>query len=89
MDKDYNMTEDINKGAEASNQKKTRPLMKVLKVVMWIACIWLAILIALQILVTPKVLSGIVDKVASEYIDGDLSFSRCSFRTSSNFYCRR
>ena len=65
MDKDYNMTEDINKDAEASNQKKTRPLMKVLKVLMWIAGIWLAILMALQILITPKVLSGIVDKVAS------------------------
>lgn len=85
MDKDYNMTEDINKGAEASNQKKTRPLMKVLKVLMWIAGIWLAILMALQILVTPKVLSGIVDKVASEYIDGDLSFSKVRLRMFRHF----
>ena len=85
MDKYYNMTEDINKGAEASNQKKTRPLMKVIKVVMWIAGIWLAILITLQILVTPKVLSGIVDMVASEYIDGDLSFSKVRLRMFRHF----
>lgn len=79
------MKEDINNNTEQSNDKKTRPAMKILKVLMWIAGIWLAILLALQVLVSPKVLSGIVDKFASEYIDGDLSFSRVRLRMFRHF----
>ena len=79
------MKEDINNNTEQSNDKKTRPAMKILKVLMWIAGIWLAILLVLQVLVSPKVLSGIVDKFASEYIDGDLSFSRVRLRMFRHF----
>lgn len=79
------MKEDINNNTEQSNDKKTRPAMKILKVLMWIAGIWLAILLALQVLVSPKVLSSIVDKFASEYIDGDLSFSRVRLRMFRHF----
>lgn len=71
------MKEDIN--------KKTRPSTKILKVLLWIAGIWLAILLALQVLVSPKVLSGIVDRFAAEYIDGDLSFNKVRLRMFRHF----
>ncbi len=77
MGKRVNMKEDIN--------KKTRPSTKILKVLLWIAGIWLAILLALQVLVSPKVLSGIVDKFAAEYIDGDLSFNKVRLRMFRHF----
>lgn len=79
------MKEDINKNIELSNDKKTGSAMKILKILMWIAGIWLGILIALQVLVSPRVLSGIVDKFATEYIDGDLSFSRVRLRMFRHF----
>ena len=77
MGKRVNMKEDIN--------KKTRPSTKILKVLLWIAGIWLAILLALQVLVSPKVLSGIVDRFAAEYIDGDLSFNKVRLRMFRHF----
>lgn len=79
------MKEDINKETEQSMEKKGGPAVKILKVLLWIAGIWLALLLALQVLVSPKVLSGIVDKFASEYIDGDLSFSRVRLRMFRHF----
>ena len=79
------MKEDINKETEPSQDKKTRPSTKILKVLLWIAGIWLAILLALQVLVSPKVLSGIVDRFAAEYIDGDLSFSKVRLRMFRHF----
>ena len=85
MGKRVNMKEDINKETEPSQDKKTRPSTKILKVLLWIAGIWLAILLALQVLVSPKVLSGIVDRFAAEYIDGDLSFSKVRLRMFRHF----
>ncbi len=43
---------------------------------LWIAGIWLALLLLLQITLSPAILGKIVDKFASEYIDGDLKFDR-------------
>ena len=85
MGKRVNMKEDINKETEPSQDKKTRPSTKILKVLLWIAGIWLAILLALQVLVSPKVLSGIVDRFAAEYIDGDLSFNKVRLRMFRHF----
>ena len=79
------MKEDINKETEQAVEEKKGPIMKVAKVLLWIIGIWLALLLALQVLVSPKVLSSIVDKFASEYIDGDLSFSRVRLRMFRHF----
>lgn len=51
-------------------------MMKILRTVLWISGIWAAILIFLQVVLSPAVLTGIVRKYSSEYIDGDLSFSK-------------
>ena len=53
-----------------------RVLKRLLKAMLWIAGIWLALLIILQVALSPAVLTKVVDKLAPQYIDGDLSFSR-------------
>lgn len=53
-----------------------RVLKRVLKAMLWIGGIWLALLIILQVALSPAVLTKVVDKLAPQYIDGDLSFSR-------------
>lgn len=64
-------------------EKKTG--RRILKAAIWILGIWLLILAVLQIAVSPKVLSRIVDGYASEYIDGDLSFSKIRLRMFRHF----
>ena len=53
-----------------------RVLKRLLKAMLWIGGIWLALLIILQVALSPAVLTKVVDKLAPQYIDGDLSFSR-------------
>lgn len=79
------MKEGNNKETETSKGNAGGPFRKVLKVLLWIAGIWMTILVALQVLISPKVLSGFVDKFASEYIDGDLSFSKVRLRMFRHF----
>lgn len=55
---------------------RKRILKRVLRLLAWTAGIWAALLIILQAALSPAVLSRIVDRFASEYIDGDLSFSK-------------
>lgn len=66
--------EDIQETGTHSGGKKA--LRRGLKPLLWIAGIWLALLIILQAALSPAVLSKVVDKLAPQYIDGDLSFSR-------------
>ncbi|MBE6234908.1 MAG: hypothetical protein E7112_01585 [Bacteroidales bacterium] len=79
------MKEVENKETEAAGTKERRPLKKLLKVLLWLVGIWLAVLLVIQVAVSPKVLSGIVDRYASEYIDGDLSFSKVRLRMFRHF----
>lgn len=51
-------------------------LKRILKALLWVAGIWAALLVILQIALSPAVLTRIADRLASEYIDGDLSFSK-------------
>ena len=53
-----------------------RILKRLFKVVLWIAGIWLALLLLLQAALSPAVLAKVVDRIAPEYIDGDLSFRK-------------
>lgn len=65
--------------------KERKLLRKIIKIALWMVGIWLLILGILQIAVSPKVLSGIVDKYAAEYIDGDLSFGNVRLRMYRHF----
>lgn len=51
-------------------------LKRISRFLLWVACIWAAFLIILQVALSPAVLTGIVNKFAAGHIDGDLSFSK-------------
>lgn len=46
----------------------------LLKAVLWFIGIWAILLVALQLTLSEKVLTKLVNKYAAEYIDGDISF---------------
>ena len=50
----------------------------MLKVVLWFVGIWAVLLIVLQVALSEKVLTKLVNRYAAEYIDGDLSFGSAS-----------
>lgn len=49
-----------------------------LKALAWIAGIWLGLLVILEIALSPAVLTRIVNRVAVEFIDGDIRFGEAS-----------
>ena len=63
-------------GETSSGKASKNTLKKVLKVLAWIAGVWLAILVTLQVALSPSVLTKVVNRFAAEYVDGDLSFGK-------------
>lgn len=61
---------------EASPKPGCSFLKKCAKVLLWAAGIWIALLLLIQILLSPSILNRIVDRAASDLIDGKLSFSK-------------
>lgn len=57
----------------------------VLKTVLWIVGIWAALLVILQVTLSEKVLTRIVNRYATEYIDGELSFGKASVSMFKRF----
>ena len=57
----------------------------VLKWMAWITGIWMTILVALELFLTSSALTGIVNKVASEFIDGELSFGKVELSMFKRF----
>ena len=56
---------------------RTIIIMKtVLKCTAWFLGIWLAILIALELFLSSAAVTNIVNRVASDYVDGELSFGK-------------
>ena len=72
--KERNIPENAQQTTTQAGDK--RVLKRLLKAMLWIAGIWLALLIILQVALSPAVLTKVVDKLAPQYIDGDLSFSK-------------
>ncbi len=69
--------EDSHKIQTGGEKKASKSIIKrILKGIAWFAGIWLAVLIILQLALSPKVIGGIVDKFAGEYIDGTLKFGK-------------
>ncbi len=50
----------------------------VIKVILWFIGLWAALLVILQLTLTEKTLTRLVDRYAAEYIDGDISFGKVS-----------
>lgn len=66
----------------AAKKRKGRILLKTLA---WIAGIWIAVLIVIQIALSPAVLTRLVSGFASDYIDGDVSFGKVSLSIFRHF----
>lgn len=54
-------------------------------ILLWILGIWVVVMIAVQVLLSPKVLTGIVNDVADGLIDGDVRFGKVSTSMIRNF----
>ena len=57
-------------------QKGKRGFRILLKAIAWVAGIWICLLTVLQIVLSPSVLTRIVNRFAAEYVDGTLSFGK-------------
>lgn len=51
---------------------------RILKALIWIAGIWLCILLALEFVLTPSVINRLIDKYAAEYVDGSINIGKVS-----------
>lgn len=65
--------------------KITGKIRTGLKILGWIAGIWLLILFAGRIVMTPEVLQRLIDRYASEYVDGTVSIGKVKLSTFRHF----
>lgn len=82
------MKENDNAGADnavISEKKKASLWRKAGKAFAWIAGIWAALIIIVQIVLSPSVLTGIVNKYADGYVDGNITFGSASASMFSHF----
>ena len=49
---------------------------RITRPILWIAGIWVVLLLVLQIVLSPSVLTRIVNRFATEYVDADVSFEK-------------
>lgn len=75
----------ISKTDTAPKMKKGGRLRRLLKAAAWIVAVWIGILAMLQILVSPSVLTKIVNRFAEEYVDGTLSFGKVRLAVFRHF----
>ena len=57
----------------------------VLKVLLWVAGIWAVILIAVQVALSPSVLTRLANRFANEYVDADVSFGEVRLSVFRSF----
>lgn len=62
-----------------------KPWKRILKTMLWIAGIWLAVLMLLQIVLSPSMLTKAVNKYAAAYVDGSLSFGKVRLSVFRHF----
>ena len=67
------------------NEAGKKGLRKTFKVIAWIAGIWVFMLVALQIVLSPSMLTKLVHRFAAEYVDGTLSFGKVRLSVFRHF----
>ena len=55
------------------------------KVLSWIVGIWLVLLIVLEVILSGPILTKIVNKVAQEFVDGEIHFGNASISMFRRF----
>lgn len=55
------------------------------KTAAWVIGIWLALMVVLQVILSPGVMTRIINNVAAEFIDGDISFGKASASVFKRF----
>lgn len=48
----------------------------ILKIAAWVAGIWLVLMIAIQLVLSSSILTGLINKYGDQFIDGDISFGK-------------
>lgn len=65
---------------------RRRPFHKMaFRFLIWFTGIWIGILLLIQVVLSPTVLTNILNKAAAEYIDGDISFGKASVSIFRHF----
>ena len=49
---------------------------KILKAAAWVAGIWMVLILAVQMVLSSSVLTGLINKYGDQFIDGDISFGK-------------
>ena len=71
------MNEEAIHTTEATTPKKGRMGFRILlKTIAWVAGVWICLLVVLQIVLSPVILTKIVNRFAAEYVDGTLAFGK-------------
>ena len=55
------------------------------KTILWLAGIWIALFAILELVLSPSVMTGLVNRYADEYVDGELRFSKASISMFRRF----
>lgn len=64
---------------------RKKAVKRLLKAFAWIIAVWAIILIIIQVALSPSVLTGILNRAAEDYIDGELRFGRASVSVFRHF----
>ena len=57
----------------------------LLKVFIAVMAVWITILLAVQVLLSPKTVAGLIDRYAPEYIDGQIHIGKASLSLFRHF----
>lgn len=64
---------------------KHRTPRRILRCAGWLIAIWTGILLTVELVMSSAVLTGIVNRIAGEYIDGEISFGRIGLSMFRHF----
>ena len=57
----------------------------ILKIAAWVAGIWLVLILAVQLVLSSSILTGLINKYGDKFIDGDISFGKAQVSLLKRF----